>query len=372
MPEVLGALLAGVILGPIVFNLVQKDDSIEMLANLGVILLMFFAGIETDVDQFKKAGKSSLVIALFGVVVPLVLGTACAFIFFNDPIQNIFIGVILTATSVSITVATLNELGKLRTRGGVNILGAAVIDDVVGLLLISVLIAYVNSGDAGTSLVMTIVEIVAFCGVSVLIVIFLPKLVSRFLKKTRPTRAVFTFALAGAVLMAFLAEEVGIAAITGAYVFGLVISQLDHKEYFKHRVKILSSGFLSPIFFASVGLTATREGLSGKVLLIAAVMFVVAVVGKVAGCGFGAKLFKFENSESLQVGVGMISRGEVAIITCNLGLCTQIITQEVFLPTILVVLLTTMITPILLKVVYTHRFERRVNNVPKGPVNKVS
>ena len=283
MPEVLGALFAGIILGPIVFGIIEKDESIELLANLGVVLLMFFAGIETDVEQFKKAGKSAFVIAIFGVFVPLVLGTAAAFIFFDNIIENIFIGVILTATSVSITVATLNELGKLRTRSGVNILGAAVIDDVVGLLLISVLIAYTNRG-SGESLILTVVEIVAFCIAAILLVIFLPKIINKFLKKTQPTRAVFTFAICGAILSAFLAEEVGIAAITGAYVFGLVISQIDRKNYFKHRIKIISSGFLSPIFFASVGLTATREGLNLNVILIAVVMTVVAVVGKIVGC----------------------------------------------------------------------------------------
>ena len=369
MPEVLGALFAGVILGPILFNIIQKDESIELLANLGVILLMFFAGIETDVEQFKKAGKSALVIALFGVIVPLVLGTAAAFIFFNNIIENIFIGVILTATSVSITVATLNELGKLKTRSGINILGAAVIDDVVGLLLISTLIAYTNSG-SGETLIITVAEILAFCVGAVLLVIFLPKIINRFLKNTKPTRAVFTFAICGAIITAFLAEEVGIAAITGAYVFGLVVSQLKRKKYFEHRVKIISSGFLSPIFFASVGLTATRDGLNTSVIIIAAVMTVVAVVGKIVGCGFGAKLFKFKNSEAAQIGVGMVSRGEVAIITADIGLVNGIISQEIFVPTILVVLLTTILTPILLKIVFTHKFEHRINKTESVEMKK--
>lgn len=360
MPEVLGSLMAGVILGPLVFNVIHHDEAIEILANLGVILLMFFAGIETDVEQFKKAGKSSFVIAVFGVLVPLVLGTAGAYLFFNNIIQNIFIGVILTATSVSITVATLNELRRLRSRAGINILGAAVIDDIVGLLMISVLIAYVNKND-GTSLVTTVVEVIAFCGLSGLAVVYLPKLVSKFLNSMQPTRAVFTFSIAGAIIMAVLAEEVGIASITGAYVFGLIISQIERKEYFKHRVKILSSGFLSPIFFASVGLTATREGLSLELLIVTLVMFVMAVLGKVSGCSLGAKLFKFKNSESIQIGVGMISRGEVAIITANLGLQADIISQAVFVPTILVVLLTTIITPILLKIVFAPRFEQLVD-----------
>ena len=369
MPEVLGALVAGIILGPIVFNLVKSDESIEMLANIGVILLMFFAGMETDVEQFKKAGQSAFVIALLGVVLPLGLGVAATFAVFNNLIESIFIGVILTATSVSITVATLNELGKLRSRTGVNILGAAVIDDIIGLLLLSILFAYTHTG-SGHALLPTILGIVGFCIVAALMVIFLPKLINRFLKNLQPTRAVFSFAICGAILAGFLAEEVGIAAIIGAYVFGLIISQIKRKEYFKHRVKIISSGFLSPIFFAYVGLSATREGLTVNVVLMAGVMIIVGVIGKVVGCGAGAKLFKYKNSESLQIGIGMAPRGEVAIITANMGYVNGIITQHVFVATILFVLATAIVTPILLKLVYTHRFERKIDHVKDDNADK--
>lgn len=360
MPEVLGALFAGVILGPIVLNLVQIDDNIKLLSNLGVILLMFLAGLETDVEQFKKAGASSLGIALSGVLLPLILGTASAFIFFNNYIENIFIGVILTATSVSITVETLTELGKLNTRAGINILGAAVLDDVMGLVLISLLIGFTNNGQSG-SLISTILGITAFCVIAIPAIIFLPKLLNKLLKNIQAGKTMLTFALAAAIIAAFLAEEVGIAAITGAYVCGLILSQIHHKEYLEHSIKSISSGFLSLIFFASVGLMATREGLSVEVILITAVMFVVAIIGKIVGCGAVAKIFKLRNSEAIQVGVGMISRGEVAIITANIGLTSGIISQEVFIPTILVVLLTTIVTPGVLKIVFSHHIERQLD-----------
>lgn len=360
MPEVLGALFAGVILGPIVLNLVQIDDNIRLLSNLGVILLMFLAGLETDVEQFKKAGASSFGIALLGVLLPLILGTACAFFFFNNIIENLFIGVILTATSVSISVETLNELGKLNTRAGINILGAAVIDDVIGLILISLLIGFTNGSESG-SLLSTILGIAAFCVIAISAIVFLPKLINKLLKNIQAGRAILTFALAAAIIAAFLAEKVGIAAITGAYVCGLILSQIHHREYLEHNIKSISSGFLSLIFFASVGLTAARDGLSVEVILITAVMFVIAVIGKIIGCGGAAKLFKLKNSESLQVGVGMMSRGEVAIITANIGLTSGIISQEVFVPTILVVLLTTIVTPVLLKIVFSHHIERRLD-----------
>jgi Kef-type K+ transport systems, membrane components len=356
MPEVLGALLAGVILGPMLLNAVQYDENIELLSNLGVIMLMFLAGIETDVEQFKKAGKSSLIIAILGILVPLTLGTLCAFLFYKNILENIFIGLVLTATSVSITVETLTELGKLNTRVGVNILGAAVIDDILGLVLISVLLAVNNGG--GSSVVLTVAGMAAFCLIAVLAIVYLPKIINKYTKKIKPERALLTFSIAGALLVAYAAESLGIAAITGAYLFGLLLSQVSHKEYIEKNVKAISSGFLSLIFFASVGLNASATGLSARVIAITLVMFVVAVIGKLVGCGCGARLFKMSRSESVQIGVGMISRGEVAIITANIGLQNKIITQEVFIPTILVVLLTTIVTPILLKISFSHKNER--------------
>jgi Kef-type K+ transport system membrane component KefB len=360
MPEVLGALLAGVILGPMLLNAVQYDENIELLSNLGVIMLMFLAGLETNLEQFKKAGKSSLIIAIFGILIPLILGTLCAFLFYNDVLENIFIGLVLTATSVSITVETLTELGKLNTRVGVNILGAAVIDDILGLVLISVLLAVNNGG--GSSIVVSVAGMASFCLVAVLAIVYLPKIINKYTQKIKPERALLTFSIAGALLVAFAAESLGIAAITGAYLFGLLLSQVSHKEYIEKNVKAISSGFLSLIFFASVGLSATATGLSFRVIAITLVMFVVAVIGKLVGCGFGARLFKMSRSESVQIGVGMISRGEVAIITANIGLQNNIITQEVFIPTILVVLLTTIATPILLKIAFSHKNEKRLQN----------
>lgn len=354
MPEVLGALLAGVVIGPVCLNLVQYDDGIKLLSNLGVIFLMFLAGLETDLEQFRKAGKSSFVIAVLGILVPLFLGTLSASLFYSNLIENIFVGVILTATSVSITVETLTELGKLNTKAGVNILGAAVIDDILGLVLISALLS-VSGGGGGASVISKMTGIVLFCAVGILAIVFVPKFLRSRVKEFQPSQTFFTLTLSVVLLVAFLAENLGIAAITGAYLCGLLFSQFRHKEYLERNVKAISSGFLSPIFFASVGLEASLNGFGGREVLITLVMFLVAVVGKVVGCGAGARLFQMGRRESLQIGVGMISRGEVALITANIGLQAHIITQEVFIPTILVVLLTTIVTPIFLKLTFSHR-----------------
>lgn len=354
MPEVLGALAAGVVLGPMLFNLVPYDDNIKLLSNLGVIFMMFLAGLETDLDQFKKAGISSFCIALLGILAPLLLGTAGAFLFYPNVLENVFLGVILTATSVSITVETLTELGKLNTRAGINILGAAVIDDILGLLLISVLLA-VKGGNGGGSLIATIVGAVVFCGGGLIAIVFLPKPINRFGGRVPAGRALLTFALAAALVAASIAESLGIAAITGAYLCGLLLSRFDKKAYLERNIKVISSGFLTPIFFASVGLEASLSGFGWREMLITLVMFAVAVAGKVLGCGAAARLFRMDRRESLAIGVGMISRGEVAIITANIGLQNGIITQEVFVPTILIVLLTTIVTPVLLKLSFAHK-----------------
>lgn len=368
MPEVLGALVAGVILGPVVLNLIQYDNDIKLLSNLGVIMLMFVSGLETNIDEFKKAGFTAFIIALLGIVLPLILGTLGAFLFFHNVVENIFVGVILTATSVSISAETLKELGKLNTRAGVNILGAAVIDDVLGLILISVVLAVVNSSGSGgfgtagmSSLVFVFIKIAVFCIVSIIAIVYLPKYINKFTMNAKPGKEMLTFSIAAGLLVACIAEYLGIAAITGAYICGLVLSSISHREYLERNVRAISSGFLSLIFFASVGIEANLKGLNMEALYITLVMFVIAVIGKIIGCGGAARILKMTRSESLQIGVGMISRGEVAIITANIGLQQKIISEEIFLPTLIVVILTTIVTPILLKMAFSHKNEKLIN-----------
>jgi Kef-type K+ transport system membrane component KefB len=183
----------------------------------------------------------------------------------------------------------------------------------------------------------------------------MPKYMNKFKNYIKPGREFLTFSLAFAVLIAYIAEVLGIAAITGAYIAGLILSSVTHREYLERNVKAISSGFLSLIFFASVGIEANLKGLTMEVILITLVMFVIAVIGKVIGCGAAARFMKISKSESLQIGAGMISRGEVAIITANIGLQKGIISEEIFLPTLIVVILTTIITPILLKLSFSHK-----------------
>ena len=355
MPEVLGMLLAGVLLGPAVLHLVPYNADIKLLSNLGVILLMFLAGLETDLEEFRRAGKSSMVIASAGIILPLVLGSAAAWLFFHNFWENIYIGVILTATSVSITVETLKELGKLNTKSGINIMGAAVIDDILGLILISIVLASAQTPSSGElaprliSVGLVFIKILVFCLISLLGIVFLPKILNRFLKDRKMDVKILSLTIAFAFLIACGAEMLGIAAITGAYLCGLMFSQVLHKDYLERNIRAISTGFLSPIFFASVGLEANLEGATTKLLYITAVLFLVAVAGKFLGCFTAARIMHFDRPEAVQIGSGMISRGEVAIITANIGLQNGIITKEIFLPTLMVVILTTIVTPVFLK-----------------------
>ena len=355
LPQVLGALVAGVIIGPSVLGFVHESEQISLMSELGVIMLMFLAGLETNLEELKKAGKSSFVIAVGGIIVPLILGTVPTYYITNNFWESLFVGVILTATSVSISVETLKEMGKLNTRAGMNILGAAVIDDILGLILISfvLVLAQASQGGADANISLTLFKVTMkatiFCAASAAAVVFLPRYINKYTEKQGKNEKIAVFAIAGALICGFLAEELGIAAITGAYVCGLTLSSVANKEFIEKKVNSISALFLTPIFFASVGLATDIRGINLNILLLALFMLVVAVCGKIIGCGGAARMLGMDRDESFQIAVGMVSRGEVALITTNLGLQSGIISAQLFIPTLIVVVVTTLITPILLK-----------------------
>ncbi|GIM30047.1 potassium transporter [Clostridium polyendosporum] len=366
-PQVLGALIAGVIIGPSILGIVHESEHIKLLAELGVVMLMFLAGLETNLDELKKAGPSSLLIAIGGIIVPLVLGFLPAYFMYDNLWESIFIGVILTATSVTISVQTLTEMNKLNTRAGINILGAAVIDDILGLIIISFVLVLAQSsqvaggGDVLLQLLKVVGQVLIFCTASVAAIAFLPRYIDKYTKKAGSSQRIAVFSIGLTLLFAFLAEELGIAAITGAYVCGLMLSSVSHKHYIEKRVKTISTLFLTPIFFASIGLSVNMKDITLNIILLTLILLVVAIIGKVIGCSLPAKWVGMSTSESLQIGTGMVSRGEVALITTNIGLQSGIISSELFIPTLVVVLITTLITPILLKIVFSHKVEHKLD-----------
>lgn len=354
LPQVVGALLAGLLLGPAMLGVLQETTLMDQLAELGVIVLMFNAGLETDLGELKKAGTSAFIIALIGVLVPLAGGFLLAGLFNQGPdtmLQNVFIGVVLTATSVSITVETLKEIGKLSTRSGNAILGAAIIDDVLGIVALTII---TSLSGTGVSLWTVLLKIAAFFAISVVVWILLHRLAAWWFRRyDRDKRRFVIISFVVCLLYAYCAEEFfGVADITGAYIAGLIFAKTPRVTYLQDRFETLSYMLLSPIFFASLGLKVVLPEMSGSIILFSVLLIVLAVVSKVVGCGLGARLCRYSNQDSLRIGVGMISRGEVALIVANNGIAAGLMKTEFFGPVVLMVIATTILTPILLKLVY--------------------
>lgn len=362
MPQVVGALLAGLVLGPAGFGVLHETSFLTSLAEIGVIVLMFCAGMETDIAELRRSGKASLVIALFGVLVPLAGGFAVAFAFNRPPIaesgdgtviflQNIFIGVILTATSVSITVETLKELGKLKTHSGNAILGAAIIDDILGIIALTIVM---SMADGEISLGIVLLKVVLFFLFSAVVGFLFYKVYKHWVddaKKElhRHTIVAFVFCL----LMAYLAEECfGVADITGAFVAGLIISNVRRAGYLETKFNTLSYLLLSPVFFACIGLKVVLPKMGPGIILFSVCLTVVAIVTKIIGCGLGAKLCGYKPYQIRRIGIGMISRGEVALIVAGKGDALGMMNPAFLGPVVIVVVITTIVTPILLKKVF--------------------
>ncbi|WP_283692179.1 cation:proton antiporter [Clostridium perfringens] len=359
MPQVVGALVAGVILGPAVLNVLSETEFIQKLAELGVIVLMFTAGLETDINQLKKTGKASFIIAVLGVIIPLAGGFFIASIFnkgndVNTILQNVFIGIILTATSVSITVETLKEMGKLNTRAGNAILGAAIIDDILGIIALTIT---TSLADPSINVIIVLAKIVMFfifAGFAGYLFHWaFIKLDERY---QRDLRRFVIIAFVFCLLSSFCAEEFfGVADITGAFIAGLVISDSNRSKYLNSRFETLSYMLLSPIFFASIGIKVQLTAMTKTIFIFAILLLLVAILSKIVGCSLGAKLCRYSNREAIQIGTGMISRGEVALIVANKGIAMGLMLPEFLAPVVIVVVVTTIVTPILLKVVFNNK-----------------
>lgn len=363
LPQVVGALLAGLILGPACLGVLHQTDFIYQVSEIGVIVLMFCAGLETDIDELKRTGKASFVIALFGVLIPLVGGFAVA-AYFNRPgmlestastslmLQNIFIGVILTATSVSISVETLKEMGKLNTRAGNAILGAAIIDDILGIIALTIITSLADSSVNVFLVLGKIVAFFVFVGVGgYLLHIVFQKWVKGY---ERDLRRFVILAFVICLVFSYCAEEFfGVADITGAFFAGLIITKTTHTDYIARRFSTLSYLLLSPVFFANIGLQVVLPKMSTMIIVFAVVLVLVAVLTKVVGCGLGAKLCKYSNQDCMRIGTGMISRGEVALIVASKGNAVGLMSANLLGPVVIVVVITTIIAPIFLKMTFS-------------------
>ena len=354
MPQVVGALIAGVLVGPSCLGWVGETDFLVKAAEIGVIILMFNAGMDTDLDELKTTGFASFVIALIGVIVPLIGGVACYLAFDNDPTDSMnmlkaaFIGVVLTATSVSITVETLREMGKLKGKVGTTILGAAVIDDIIGIIVLTIVTSLKDTSVSPITVVLKIVLYFVFIAV----LIFVLTKLKVFVEEQDEKRRTAIICVALCFILSYISEEYfGIADITGAYFAGLMLCTMKVGPYVARRCEIPSYLIFSPVFFASVGLKVTLGGMDASIWIFAIILLVIAILSKVVGCGLGAKICGCTGKEAFQVGIGMISRGEVALIVAQKGYASGMLDDVLFAPIVLVVIVTTLITPILLKLV---------------------
>ena len=356
-PQVAGEIIAGLIIGPTLFDLVEAGDFLSGMAEIGVILLMFSAGLETDIDKLKKSGVKATILACTGVAVPLALGAILYMSFYGfaapgstEFLRALFIGSILTATSVSITVQVLKELGKISTDVGTTIMSAAIIDDVIGIV---VLTAVLGLKDPSANLITVVIKTVAFFVLSFVVGIAIFKIMKKVEIKWPHTRRIPILGLALAFAMSYVADKYfGVADITGAYVAGIILSSLDNSEYIDRKMDINSYMIFGPVFFASVGLQTNLKTVDMTILAFSAAFVIAGLLGKVVGCGLVAKLLKYNTSDALKIGVGMMTRGEVALIVAQRGLKAEIIDSRYFTAVILLIILSSILTPIILKAIY--------------------
>ncbi|NJL55669.1 cation:proton antiporter [bacterium] len=365
-PSVLGELIAGVILGPSVINLLHTvalfpngssvEHTIIEFAEIGVVLLMFSAGLEVDLGSLTKVGRTALAAGALGVIAPIVIAAPTALLLGFAGEKAVFIGLILAATSVSISAQVMLELGVLHSREGLALLAGAIVDDVLVILLMSLFIAVIpgtsTSASENRSILEVILRLVGFLTIASTISWFALPWIARRISKTSISAGVVIVAVVSALLLGVAAEFFGgIAAITGAFIAGICLGRSEHpiKEKMEEGLYTLNYGLFVPIFFVSIGLQANLRLLDATILPFAIMLTLGAILSKIIGAGAGGLLTGFNRLSSLRLGIGMVSRGEVGLIVAALGISNGIIGEETFAAIVLVVLVTTVITPPLVR-----------------------
>ncbi len=365
-PSVLGELLVGLILGPTILNMLFSwpifhepellEEALTLMAELGVIMLMFLAGLELHLSELLSSGKVSALSGILGVLVPLGLGYGTAIIFGVESTEALFIALTLSATSVSISAQTLMELGVLRTRVGLGLLGSAVFDDILVILLLSASFVFI-SGSASEGLGgvgVTVLAMVAYLAVAVLVGLFLlPRLVI-WVERLPISQGIIAFALIITLLFAWAAEVIGsMAAITGAFLVGLFLARTPFKERIEQGVSTMAYGFFVPIFFVNIGLAVNMRAVGDNAILFAVTITIVAVISKIIGSGLGALIGGFNRRESLQLGIGMVSRGEVGLIVATFALSEGLLSSGNFSIVVFMIIVATLITPPMLRAAFS-------------------
>jgi Kef-type K+ transport system membrane component KefB len=358
LPAVFGELLLGLLLGPSLLGWLGETEILHLLADIGVILLMFMAGLETDTVALRQAGKASMLTAVGGVVLPLFAGLAVGEMVGLEWHHALFLGAVLTATSVSISAQTLRELGRLRSGEGMTILGAAIIDDVLGVLVFALVMSLAGEGN----LLLTLGKMILFFPIAWFIGDKIVPVIVRWEQRLHHREASLALLLGMVLVYAWAAEALGsVATITGAYLLGVVVARHADTSHIVHDgTAAIGYGFFIPIFFINIGLQAHAEGLLAAPWLTIG-LIVAAVLTKIIGCGVGAWFGGFTFHSATQIGIGMISRGEVALVLAGAGLAAGMLTPEIFSVLIVVTLVTTLVTPPLLRLAFAWQPEPPVD-----------
>ncbi|PFY16073.1 sodium:proton antiporter [Bacillus toyonensis] len=345
-PSVLGKLIVGIVIGPAVLGWIENSELLTQLSNVGVILLMFMAGLETDLEELNANRNSSLAVALGGIILPFVGGYVSGLVMGMEQGNAVFLGLLLCATSVSISVQTLRDLGKMKTRESTTMLGAAVFDDILVVILLAFAMSFLGTDDV--NLTMLILKKVVFFASIILIGWKGVPAIMRWLSPLRVSESIVSAALIICFSFAYFGELLGIAGIIGAFAAGIAISQTNYKHEVEKKVEPIAYAMFVPVFFVSIGMNITFDGIGNQIWFILA-LTVIAVFTKLIGCGFGARMTGFDAKSSAIIGAGMVSRGEVALIIAGTGLSSGLLAQDYFTAIVIVVILTTMITPPMLK-----------------------
>ncbi len=348
-PAALGQLIGGIIIGPSILNLVGYDEGVKLLADLGVVMLLFLAGLETDVEEFKHVGIPAFIVASLGVLTPFILGYVGAMVWGFSGIQAMFLGGVLTATSVGLTTSILMELKKLRTKVGTTILAAAVVDDVLGIIVLTILVGINTRGSVYMKdLLIILGEVGLYFIIGLLIGNPAVKETLKLSEMISLPETVTAFAIAIMLIFAYLAEQFQIAGITGAYLAGLLVASTEEAREIDRKFMTIGYSLFIPIFLVSIGIESDVRVLmhAGTFALVYSLL---AIVGKIFGCGFGAFVSRFKPVEALQVGIGMIPRMEVALIMANVALDEGVFDSGTFAIPVTMVIVTTVVTPFLLK-----------------------
>ena len=364
-PMVVGEIIAGLIIGPCLLNIVKPTDFISQMAEIGVILIMFSAGLETNLQELKKSGFAAFMIACVGVAVPLVGGSLMYMVIYgfssfgtDEFFRAVFIGCIMTATSVGITVEVLKEMGHLKSRVGQTILSAAIIDDVIGIIVLTFVLGF---KDPNNNTLLVTGKIFLFLVLSLVLGYIFYRLFKYYDEKHAHTRRIPIIAISLCFIMAYAAEKYfGIADITGAYIAGIILCNVRDAEYIDRKVNVNGYMFFAPMFFVGIGLKTDFSSVDSSMILFSVGFVVVALITKIIGCGLMSKCFKYRWADSLKIGVGMMTRGEVALIITNKGLSMGIIDSSFFTPVILMIIVSSIVTPVTLKLLFSKFPEKAI------------